>query len=84
MVAVSASMGRRALAKEQRRQQLIDATIKCIAKKGLSSTTLADVAKEAGLSQGIVNLHFNSKDNLLYETLRYVSEDYDKQFMQTY
>ncbi|MBT6211374.1 MAG: transcriptional regulator BetI [Woeseia sp.] len=84
MVAGSATVGRRALAKEQRRQQLIDATIKCIAKKGLSSTTLADVAKEAGLSQGIVNLHFDSKDNLLYETLRYVSEDYDKQFMATY
>ena len=33
--------------------------------------TLADVAGEAGLSQGIVNLHLKSKDNLLSETLRY-------------
>lgn len=84
MVAPAAKVGRRAFAKEQRRQQLIDATIKCIAKKGLSSTTLAAVAKEAGLSQGIINLHFDSKDNLLYETLQYLSEDYDKQFMETY
>ena len=76
-------MNRRALSKERRRQQLIDATIKCIAKKGLGSTTLADVANEAGLSQGIVNLHFNSKDNLLRETLRYLFEDYDAQFMDT-
>jgi TetR/AcrR family transcriptional repressor of bet genes len=75
--------GRRALAKQRRRQQLIDATIKCIAKKGLGSTTLGDVAGEAGLSQGIVNLHFNSKDNLLAETLRYLAEEYDEQFMQT-
>jgi AcrR family transcriptional regulator len=74
---------RRALSKERRRQQLIDATIKCISKKGLGSLTLADVAKEAGLSQGIVNLHFNSKDNLLNETLRFLAEDYDTQFMQT-
>jgi len=83
---VSASDGkstRRAIAKKYRRQQLIDATIKCISKKGLGSTTLADVAKEAGLSQGIVNLHFNSKDNLLAETLRYLAEEYDEQFMQT-
>ena len=61
---------------------MIDATINCIARKGLGSTTLADVAMEAGLSQGIVNLHFNSKDNLLAETLRFLAEDYDAQFMK--
>ena len=71
------------MSKERRRQQLIDATIKCISKKGLGSTTLSDVAKEAGLSQGIVNLHFDSKDNLLTETLRYLSEDYKLHFTHT-
>ena len=82
MAAATEKMTRRALAKEHRRQQLIDATIKCISKKGLGSTTLSDVAKEAGLSQGIVNLHFNSKDNLLCETLKFLAEDYDAEFMQ--
>lgn len=80
-MAASEQLTRRAIAKEHRRQQLIDATIKCISKKGLGSTTLADVAREAGLSQGIVNLHFNSKDNLLSETLQFLAEDYDKEFM---
>ncbi len=80
-MAASETSTRRAIAKERRRQQLIDATIKCISTKGLVSITLADVAKEAGLSQGIINLHFNSKDNLLYETLQFLAEDYDKEFM---
>ncbi len=83
MVANTERLNRRALAKAHRRQQLIDATIKCISNKGLGSTTLADVAKEAGLSQGIVNLHFDSKDNLLAETLRFLAEEYDEQFMRT-
>lgn len=74
-------VSRRAASKEYRRQQLLDATIKCISEKGLGSFTLADVAREAGLSQGIVNLHFNSKDNLLYETLQFIAEDYDRAFM---
>lgn len=78
------STSRRALNKERRRQQLINATIKCISNKGLGSTTLADVAKEAGLSQGIVNLHFDSKDNLLAETLRYLAEEYDEHFMRVF
>lgn len=63
-----------------RREQLIAATMKCIARKGLSSMTLSDVATEAGLSQGIVNLHFDSKENLLNETLRHVAGDYREQF----
>jgi len=83
MAIAEENLSRRALSKERRRQQLIDATIKGISKKGLGSLTLADVANEAGLSQGIVNLHFNSKDNLLNETLRFLAEDYDAQFMKT-
>jgi TetR/AcrR family transcriptional repressor of bet genes len=44
----------RTASRATRRLQLIDATMKCIARKGMSSTTLGDVAREAGLSQGIV------------------------------
>jgi AcrR family transcriptional regulator len=83
MVIAKEKTGRRALSKQRRQQQLLNATIKCISKKGLGSMTLADVANEAGLSQGIVNLHFKSKDNLLRETLNYLFEDYDTEFMQT-
>lgn len=54
--------------------------MKCIARKGIGNTTLGDVAKEAGLSQGIVNLHFKSKDNLLKETLAELANDYRAQF----
>lgn len=80
MAVEAEKQGRRALAKERRRRQLIEATIKSISKKGLGSTTLSDVAREAGLSQGIVNLHFDSKDNLLAETLRVLADEYDEQF----
>ncbi len=73
----------RTASKEARRQQLIEATIKCISKRGISSTTLGNVAKEAGLSQGIVNLHFESKDNLFNETLRYLAEEYKSLFEKT-
>jgi len=73
---------KRTEARKKRRRQLIDSTIKCIARKGMSSTTLGDVASEAGLSQGIVNLHFESKDNLLTETLRFLSDEYKVQFQR--
>ena len=67
---------RRTASKEQRQTQLIKATIRSIAKHGLSETTMATVAGEAGLSQGIINLHFKSKERLLEETLRYIVDEY--------
>ena len=67
---------KRTASKEERRTQLIKATIKSIAKRGLSDTTIATVAGEAQLSQGIINLHLKSKDLLLVETLRYVVDEY--------
>ncbi|MCH8249467.1 MAG: TetR family transcriptional regulator C-terminal domain-containing protein [Proteobacteria bacterium] len=83
-MATTAKKTSRTATREKRRQQLIDATMKCIARKGMGSTTLGDVAGEAGLSQGIVNLHFESKDNLLNETLRYLADEYKTQFSHAY
>jgi len=80
MVSVQTAKSPRTATREKRRQQLIDATMKCIGRKGLTGTTLSDVASEAGLSQGIVNLHFESKDNLLTETLKSLANEYKTQF----
>jgi TetR/AcrR family transcriptional repressor of bet genes len=67
---------RRTAPPEARREQLIQATIRSVADRGLADTTIATVAQEAGLSQGIVNLHFRSKDGLLTETLRFLADEY--------
>jgi TetR/AcrR family transcriptional repressor of bet genes len=66
----------RAEVKLLRREQLIDATMRTIAKRGYARTTMAHVAKAAGLSQGIVNFYFKSKEALLYETLVQLADEY--------
>lgn len=68
--------GTRKASKEARREQLIEATIDTLASKGFAAMTLADVAKAAGLSGGIVNFHFETKDKLLVETLRHLALEY--------
>ncbi|MBT6106092.1 MAG: TetR family transcriptional regulator, partial [Porticoccaceae bacterium] len=55
MAAAKHSASKRSVSAQARRKQLIMATIKCIAQKGLSALTMADITTEAGLSQGIVN-----------------------------
>ncbi len=67
---------RRTAPPAERREQLIEATIRSVARHGLADTTIATVAREAGLSQGIINLHFRSKGGLLTDTLRYLADEY--------
>ena len=59
-----------------RRLQLIESTIDSLAARGYAETTLADVAKGAGLSRGIVNFYFESKEKLLVATLQHMAEEY--------
>jgi AcrR family transcriptional regulator len=61
-----------------RRQQLIDATIGVLARKGFSALTVSDVAKAAGLSVGIINFHFESKEKLLSACLSYLANEYSQ------
>jgi TetR/AcrR family transcriptional repressor of bet genes len=56
--------------------QLIEATIDVLAEVGYARTTLSAVAKKAGLSHGLVNFHFETKEKLLAETMAYLGEEY--------
>ena len=60
--------------------KLISSTIKNLSKKGINELTMHDVSSGAGLSQGIVNFHFKSKEILLIETLKFISNEYLKSF----
>ncbi len=54
----------------RRRRQIIEATLSSVVKNGLAATTLATVAHEAGLSQGVAVFYFKNKHTLLAEALR--------------
>lgn len=63
---------------DMRRSQLLEATRRSIVANGLAKTTLATVATEAGLSQGVAVFYFKSKTGLLTETLRDQYQRYDQ------
>ena len=63
--------------REARQRQLIEATMLAIGRFGYARLTLNHVATLAGLSPGIVNFHFRSKEQLLAATLEYLVEEYE-------
>lgn len=66
----------RKASREVRRQQLIDATIATLARLGFARTTLTEVASTAGLSHGLIIFHFETKEKLLAEALKFMAREY--------
>ena len=58
------------------RMALIEATLDSIAEDGLTETTVSNIIARAGLSRGMVHLHFGSKDKLLGEAAQVFSARY--------
>jgi AcrR family transcriptional regulator len=48
-----------------RREQILAAGWRCVAREGFHKTSMADVIRESGLSAGAVYLYFRSKDEII-------------------
>jgi AcrR family transcriptional regulator len=51
--------------KESRRQEILAAALRCFASNGFHSTVIADIVREAGVSQGTFYLYFKTKDDVI-------------------
>src|ERR1700720_587575 len=50
---------------EDRREQIIDAAMRIFAQKGFARATNKDIAREAGITPGLIYHYFESKEALL-------------------
>jgi AcrR family transcriptional regulator len=48
-----------------RRKTLIDATLACLAREGTAGLSIRKISAEAGISIGLINHHYNGKDELV-------------------
>jgi TetR/AcrR family transcriptional regulator, transcriptional repressor of bet genes len=60
---------------EQRRQELIDATIECLKRHGHEGLSMRAIAAEAGVSPGLINHHFPNKDELIAAAYRHFNSE---------
>jgi AcrR family transcriptional regulator len=52
-------------------QRIVDAMRSSVAKRGVSGSTFDHVAREAGVSRGLLHYYFGTKENLLTEVVRH-------------
>lgn len=58
-----------------RREQIVNAAIVTIAENGYLKTSLEDIARDAGISKGIISYYFKTKDGLICSVIDRIMED---------
>ncbi|HEV7715519.1 MAG TPA: TetR family transcriptional regulator C-terminal domain-containing protein [Steroidobacteraceae bacterium] len=65
-------------APEVRRQRLIEAAIECLKRYGHEGLSVRRISAEAGVSIGLINHHFPTKDALVAEAYRHFNAELNK------
>lgn len=73
------ALGQRARQAATTRQGLIDAAARLFARRGYAATSVAAIGEEAGVSRGLVNFHFATKENLLHAVIGQLVAELERQ-----
>lgn len=57
------------------RQRLLETTVRCLAERGWSASTVSVIATEAGISRGALQHHFPTRETLVVAALEYMFEE---------
>ena len=71
-------MGRKSDPNNTRANEIIRATIRCLARSGFSQLTMKRLSEEAGISQGILHYYFKDKRAMLAAAAEHVMNDLDR------
>jgi AcrR family transcriptional regulator len=64
---------------ESRRGEIVRAAVKLFSEQGYYNATIQSIAREAGISVGLVYQYFREKDDLLFLSLKNVLETYERE-----
>ncbi|KPL66824.1 hypothetical protein SZ64_01135 [Erythrobacter sp. SG61-1L] len=65
---------------EDRRKELLAATVSCLARLGSRATTGREICREAGVSHGLLRHYFANPEDLLLETYRDLCDRFLRRF----
>ncbi|MEL6592174.1 MAG: helix-turn-helix domain-containing protein, partial [Bacteroidota bacterium] len=61
---------------------ILDTALKLFAQQGFSATPTSQIAKQAGVSEGLIFRHFTNKDGLLNSVLQIGAEGFNKKYAE--
>lgn len=61
----------------ERRVEIVDALLRVMADQGWAKATIARIAREAGLTPGLLHYHFQSKQEILLELVHRIESEHE-------
>ena len=83
LVDVGEGLNARDRGKKLHREQLLNAAADAIYLYGVRGTTIDKIQERSGLSRGMINLHFGSKENLLLAVAEDLGEEYTENWRRS-
>ena len=83
VVDVGEKLNARDRSKKLHRRQLLNAAADAIYRYGVRGATIDKIQECSGLSRGMINLHFGSKENLLLAVARDLGEEYTENWQRS-
>jgi TetR/AcrR family fatty acid metabolism transcriptional regulator len=68
--------------KNNKYHQILEAAVKVFAKQGFHQSTIAQIAKEAGVADGTIYLYFKNKDDILVQFFSYRTKQVFESFRE--
>jgi TetR/AcrR family acrAB operon transcriptional repressor len=65
------------------RQRMLDAAARLFARHGYAASSVAAIGEEAGMSRGLVNFHFKTKENLLHAVIEQLVAELETRMFPT-
>ena len=72
----------RDIKKEEKKQRIMEAAIKILARQGYNDATVSQIAKEARVADGTLYLYFENKDDLLVRIFHDITDHFIKEGLQ--
>ena len=74
-------MGRPAVT-EQRRKEVLDAFVRCVARYGLNGASLERIAEQSGLKRPLIRHHLGNREQMVEALVAHVIANFDQQTLQ--
>jgi TetR/AcrR family fatty acid metabolism transcriptional regulator len=68
--------------KNNKYHQILEAAVKVFARQGFHQSTVAQIAKEAGVADGTIYLYFKNKDDILVQFFRFRTQQVFESFRE--
>jgi TetR/AcrR family fatty acid metabolism transcriptional regulator len=72
----------RDIKKEEKKQRIMDAAVKILARQGYNDATVSQIAKEAKVADGTLYLYFENKDDLLVRIFHEITDRFIKEGLE--